>query len=70
MRLKVILFLLFVSPLACAATYVVNSPVVNMHKTASSDAPVISQAIYGERVAVMAKTGGWAWHKYMGVAHQ
>lgn len=45
--------------MALEAAWVVKLPVANMYSRASEDAPVVSQAIYGTRVAVLEESAGW-----------
>jgi len=52
--------LLFLAALLAAPTAVVITPVASMHASASEDAGVVSQAIYGANVGVLEKQAGWA----------
>lgn len=45
--------------MAPEAVWVVKLPVANMYSRASEDASVVSQAIYGTRVALLERTAGW-----------
>ena len=53
--------LLCLAPLAVAATQqaVVVTPVANMYSSASTDADVVSQAIYATNVTVLEERGDW-----------
>src|ERR1039458_5531595 len=44
---------------AAKPDYVVSRPVINMYSSASNDADVVSQAIYGSGVLSLEKKSGW-----------
>ncbi len=52
--------LLFLAALLAAPNAVVVTPVVSMHESASEEAGVVSQAIYGVNVGVLEEQAGWA----------
>jgi cell wall-associated NlpC family hydrolase len=46
-------------PSVAKPDYVVSRPVINMYATASADAEVVSQALYGSGVLALEKKRGW-----------
>jgi cell wall-associated NlpC family hydrolase len=68
-RLQVRFLLVVCAALCCASAvgqlsvakpdYVVSRPVINMYSSASADADVVSQALYGSGVLSLEKKSGW-----------